>query len=105
MDPVMREEHKMKINTECRTLVQTRQRVLYETFGGKEKGLTYLVIGPATDGTWMFKVVSDPSWTQVDTSGQCHNHFYDGRTRTVDTLELKALELHKVQLSQGVLPL
>lgn len=93
----------MRIDTEHRTLVQTRQRVLYTTFGGKEKGLTYLVIGPATDGTWMFKVVSDPSWTEVDTTGQCHNHFYDGRTRTVDTLELEAYEQHQEQLSQGKL--
>lgn len=91
----------MSTKTELKLLVQTRHRVSYTTFGGKEKGLTYLVIGPATDGTWMFKVVSDPLWTTVDTSGQCHNHFYDGRTRTVDTLELKAYELHKVQLSQG----
>ena len=95
----------MRTETELKTLVQTRQRVLYTTFGGKEKGLTYLVTGPATDGTWMFKVVSDPSWTTVDTSGQCHNHFYDGRTRTVDTLELMALEQHKAQLSQGQLVL
>jgi hypothetical protein len=93
----------MRISTELRTLVKTRHRVLYTTFGGKEKGLTYLVVGPATDGTWMFKVVSDPSWTEVDTKGQCHNHFYDGRTRTVDTLELKAYELHKEQLAQGQL--
>lgn len=93
----------MRIDTEHRTLVQTRQRVLYTTFGGKEKGLTYSVIGPATDGTWMFKVVSDPSWTEVDTTGQCHNHFYDGRTRTVDTLELRAYEQHQEQLSQGKL--
>jgi hypothetical protein len=90
----------MRINTELKTLRQTRQRALYTTFGGKEKGLTYLVIGPATDGTWMFKVVSDPSWTTVDTSGQCHNHFYDGRTRTVDTLELRVYEQHKAELSQ-----
>jgi hypothetical protein len=93
----------MKTNTELKTLVQTRHRVLYTTFGGKEKGLTYLVVGPASDGTWMFKTVNDPSWTTVDTSGQCHNHFYDGRTRTVDTLELQAYELHKARLSQGVL--
>jgi len=91
----------MKVKTELSTLVKTRHRVSYTTFGGKEKGLTYLVIGPASDGTWMFKVLSDPSWTTVDTSGQCHNHFYDGRTRTVDILELQAYELHKVQLSQG----
>lgn len=93
----------MKINTERKTLVQTRHRVLYTDNRGKERGLTYLVIGPATDGTWMFKTVNDPSWTTVDTSGQCHNHFYDGRTRTVDTLELKAYEQHKVKVSQGQL--
>jgi hypothetical protein len=104
MVTIVREEHKMRTETELRsTLVQTRQRVSYTTFGGKEKGLTYLVVGPDTDGTWLFKVVSDPSWTKVDTSGQCHNHFYDGHTRTVSPLELEALELHKEQLSQGML--
>jgi hypothetical protein len=94
----------MRTERELRsTLVQTRQRVSYTTFGGKEKGLTYLVVGPDTDGTWMFKVLSDPSWTTVDASGQCHNHFYDGRTRTVDNLELEALKMHQAELSQELL--
>jgi hypothetical protein len=93
----------MRINTELNTLVQTRQRVLYTDHRGKEQGLTYLVIGPATDGTWMFKTVNDPSWTEVDTEGQCHNHFYDGRTRPVQELELEAYKLHTVKMSQGKL--
>jgi hypothetical protein len=99
----MREEHKMLIRTESRSLVKTRHRVTYKTFGGKEKGLTFLVIGPASDGTWMFKALQDPSWTEVDTAGQCHNHFYDGRTRTVSSLELEAFKLHQAKLYQGVL--
>jgi hypothetical protein len=103
MDPVMREEHKMLTDTEFRTLVKTRQRVLYKTFGGKEKGMTFLVIGPASDGTWMFKTLQDPAWTTVDTTGQCHNWYYQGHTRTVSTLELEAFKLHQTQLSQGVL--
>ncbi len=93
----------MKVETELRTLVKTRQRVTYTDFRGKERGLTYLVFGPASDGTWMFKALQDPSWTTVDTAGQCHNHFYDGRTRTVDTLELAAYDRHQTQLSQGQL--
>ena len=93
----------MRTETELRsTLVQTRQRVSY-TVGGKEKGLTYLVVGPDADGTWMFKVLSDPSWTKVDSSGQCHNHFYDGHTRPVSELELEALRMHQAERSQGLL--
>jgi hypothetical protein len=103
MDPVMKEEHKMLIRTESRSLVKTRQRVTYTGLSGKEKGVTFLVIGPASDGTWMFKTLQDPSWTEVDTAGRCHNHFYDGRTRWVGPLEMEALKLHESKLSQGVL--
>ena len=90
----------MRIRTEQRTLTKTRQRVEYTDHRGAVKGSTYLVIGPATDGTWMLKALGDPSWTDVDTMGECHNHFYDGHTRTVQEIELQAYKQHKVALSQ-----
>jgi hypothetical protein len=82
-------------------LVKTRQKVVVGTSRkGLDVGPTYLVIGPATDGTWMFKTLSDPDWTTVDTDGQCHNRFYDGRTRAVQALELRAYEQHLANLGQ-----
>jgi hypothetical protein len=93
----------MLIDTEDRTLVKTRQRVIYTDYRGKEKAQTYLVIGPASDGTWMIKTLQDPAWTKVDTTGQCHNYYYQGYTRTLQALELKAYEQHRAQLSQGSL--
>jgi hypothetical protein len=90
----------MLIHKEQRTLVKTRQRVVFE-YRGKEQGRTFLVIGPASDGTWMIKQLSDPSWDTVDAEGQCHNYYYQGRTREVQELELEAYKQHQVQLSQG----
>ncbi len=85
-------------------LVKTRQKVVVGTSKkGLDVGPTYLVIGPATDGTWMFKTLSDPDWTSVDTKGRCHNRFYDGHTRAVQPLELLAFWQHKIQLAQGQL--
>ena len=89
----------MKIYSESLTLPKTRQRVVFE-YRGKEKGRTFLVIGPASDGTWMIKEPSDPSWDTVDTEGQCHNHYYQGRTREVQELELTAFEQHRATVSQ-----
>jgi hypothetical protein len=90
----------MLITKERTSLVKTRQRVTWLDDRGDEHGATFLVIGPATDGTWMVKALSDPSWTDVDTAGQCHNHFYDGRTRPVMGVELEAYEQHKAATSQ-----
>jgi len=82
-------------------LVKTRQKVVVGTSKkGLDVGPTYLVIGPATDGTWMFKTLSDPAWTTVDTKGQCHNHYYQGYTRAVQPLELAAFAQHQANLGQ-----
>ena len=82
-------------------LVKTRQKVVVGTSKkGLEVGPTYLVIGPATDGTWMFKTLSDPDWTSVDTKGRCHNRFYDGHTRAVQPLEQAAFAQHQANLGQ-----
>jgi hypothetical protein len=82
-------------------LVKTRQKVVVGTSRkGLDVGPTYLVIGPATDGTWMIKTLSDPDWTTVDTKGQCHNRFYDGYTRAVLPLELAAYQQHLANLGQ-----
>ena len=93
----------MLIHTERTTLLQTRQRATWLDDRGDEHGVTFLVIGPASDGTWMIKALSDPSWTEVDTTGACHNHFYDGRTRPVMSVELEAYKQHRAQLSQKTL--
>lgn len=91
------------ILTEQYSLTKTRQRVEYTDIKGKVAGRTFLVIGPAYDGTWMIKEHGTAGWDYVDTEGQCHNHFYDGRTRPVQELELRAYEQHKAELSQDQL--
>jgi hypothetical protein len=90
----------MLIHTERTKLLQTRQRVEF-VCRGKEMGRTFLVIGPASDGTWMFKEVGAPDWDAVDTAGECHSRFYDGRARTVQQLELVAYKQHLHQLAQN----
>jgi hypothetical protein len=81
------------------TLVKTRQRVTYTDARGKERAQTYLIIGPATDGTWMFKTLQDPNWTYADTKELCYNYYYQ-EPRTLNELERRAYEQHVAQLRQ-----
>jgi hypothetical protein len=91
----------MQIVTDNRTLVQTRQAVEYTDPKGREKIRKYLVIGPAVDGTWMIKPVAGDSWDYVDQQGECHNHYYQGRTRPVQALEQTAFRQHCAQTAQA----
>ena len=44
----------------------------------------------------MFKTLSDPDWTTVDTKGRCHNRFYGGHSRA----EQAAFAQHQANLGQ-----
>jgi hypothetical protein len=81
------------------TLVKTRQRVTYTDARGKERAQTYLMIGPASDGTWTFKTLQASTWTDVDTKELCYNYYYQ-EPRTLNELERRAYEQHRAQLRQ-----
>ena len=87
------------IHTEQTTLVKTRQRVTYTDARGKERAQTYLIIGPATDGSWTFKTLQDPNWTDADTKELCYNWYYQ-EPRTLNALERRAYAQHQDQLRQ-----
>jgi hypothetical protein len=79
----------------------TRQEHHYTDAKGKERTIRYQVVGPAEDGSWMFKQMrGDGTWTYVDTAGVCANYYYQGYTRQVHAVELLMLKQHVEKLGQ-----